>query len=63
MATRFMVRAGTVKIGDTLNGRTVTGLGKTWTVDSEHACEVGASPREDVRWRKRESLSTSLRKG
>lgn len=50
MSTRIaMVRAGSVKIGDTLQGFVVTGLGRVWTLDDEDNCAVGAAPWETVR--------------
>ena len=46
---RKMVRAGTVRAGDTVGGRIVSGLGRTWTLPSEDNCAWGAEPHERVR--------------
>jgi hypothetical protein len=46
---RIKIVAGTRKIGDTLNGRKITGFGKTWNqrVTDDSACAYGMEPGLD----------------
>lgn len=49
-ANRVLVGVGSVRVGDVLaDGRKVTGLGKSWTIDDEDNCAWGAAPGVDVR--------------
>jgi hypothetical protein len=50
MSTRIgMVKAGSVAIGDVMDGYVVTGLGRSWSLDEEESCAWGAGPWERVR--------------
>lgn len=50
---RIKIRAGTVAVGSTIAGRTVTGLGREWveTVPDHDACVWGMEPGRDYRVR------------
>jgi hypothetical protein len=49
MSDRIKIRAGSKKIGDEINGRKITGLGKEWSerVTDETACCYGMEPGLD----------------
>lgn len=46
---RILVRVGEAKVGDTIHGHTIRGLGRPWIIDSEENSGVGAMPWETVR--------------
>ena len=47
--SRIKIIAGSKKIGDEINGKKITGFGKTWgqRVTDETACCYGMMPGED----------------
>jgi len=49
MDNRIRITAGSKKIGDEINGRKITGLGKIWTqfVRDDEACCFGLAPGRD----------------